>query len=64
MKKDRDRKSSYEPGVKKFSYPGIVFIFICKMWNCFEFNLPMTITFRVITALEIMTKDGAGANKN
>ena len=33
---ERDRKSSYEPGVKKFSYPGIVFI--CKMWNCFEFR--------------------------
>ena len=47
-----------EPGVKKFSYPGIVFIRKMKDGNCFEFNLPMAITSRVITALEIMTKDG------
>ncbi len=49
-----------EPGVKKFSYPGIVFIRKMKDGNCFEFNLP--ITSRVITALEIMTKDGASKN--
>ena len=51
-----------EPGVKKFSYPGIVFIRKMKDGNCFEFNLPMAITSRVITALEIMTKDGASKN--
>jgi hypothetical protein len=40
-----------EPGVKKFSYPGIVFIRKMKDGNCFEFNLPMAITSRIITAL-------------
>jgi hypothetical protein len=51
-----------EPGVKKFSYPGIVFIRKMKDGNCFEFNIPMAITSRVITALEIMTKDGTSKN--
>ena len=53
-----------EPGVKKFSYPGIVFIRKMKDGNCFEFNIPMAITSRVITALEIMTKDGTSKNWN
>jgi len=35
-----------------------------KDGNCFEFNLPMAITSRVITALEIMTKDGTSKNWN
>ncbi len=51
-----------EPGVKKFSYPGIVFIRKMKDGNCFEFNIPMSIISRVITALEIMTKDGTSKN--
>jgi len=51
-----------EPGVKKFSYPGIVFIREMKDGNCFEFNLPMAIASRVIAAMEIMTKDGEKNN--
>ena len=46
-----------EPDKKKFSYPGIVFIRKMKDDKCFEFNIPLAIASRVISALEIMTNE-------
>jgi len=53
-----------EPGVKKFSYPKIVFIRKMKDGNCFEFNLPMVMASRVIAAIEIMTMTKDGEKNN
>jgi hypothetical protein len=46
-----------EPDKKKFSYPGIVFIRKMKDDKCFEFNIPLAIASRVISAIEIMTNE-------
>jgi hypothetical protein len=46
-----------EPDKRKFSYPGIVFIRKMKDDKCFEFNIPLAIASRVISAIEIMTNE-------
>ena len=54
-----------EPGKKKFAYPGIVFIRKMKDDKCFEFNIPLAIASRVISAIEIMMNDkNSLKNKN